>query len=359
MTRFASNSQNGRTQQGKQSGIIPVMTQFTAPVAGPFAELAIVQRNGFDESRHFGSLVALAADGSVLARLGAPGQVVLPRSSVKPIQALASLRAGAPLAGKTLAIAAASHTGEDEHVALVREILTSSGLTEDALGCPPDMPENAETRRRLIREGVGPQRIRMNCSGKHAAMLAACVASGWPTDTYLDPTHPLQLLIAKTLAERAGESIGHVAVDGCGAPLLGVSLIGLARAIRSLVMDAPSTPGRSVVDAMREFPFYVAGTGHVNTEVMRTIPGVVCKGGAEGVIVAACASGCAVAAKVIDGSPRATTVIVLAALHELGENTDGAAALRQVPVLGGGVPVGAIRPSEQISAAIHTALHEA
>ncbi|MEO7126346.1 MAG: asparaginase [Nakamurella sp.] len=328
------------------------MTYSTAPAEFRYVELATVERNGFDESRHFGSLVALAADGSVRARLGAPEQVVLPRSSVKPIQALASVLAGAPLAGKSLAIAAGSHTGQDEHVALVREILNASGLTEEELGCPPDMPEDAETRRRLIREGVGPQRVRMNCSGKHSAMLAACVASRWPTDTYLDPTHPLQQLISTTLAERAGEPIGHVAVDGCGAPLLGVSLIGLARAIRSLVMDAPGTPGRAVVDAMREFPFYVAGAGHVNTVLMETVPGVVCKGGAEGVIVAASASGCAVAAKVIDGSPRATTAIVLAALQALGENTDGAAALRQVPVLGGGVPVGAIRASTLIADAI-------
>lgn len=324
--------------------------------AGPYAELATVVRNDFEESRHFGSLVALGAGGDVVAELGSPREAVLPRSSVKPIQATACLMAGARLAGTHLAIAAASHTGEDEHVATVRAVLADAGLTEDALGCPPDEPEDPPTRRRLIREGVEPARIRMNCSGKHAAMLAACVANGWPTASYLDPDHPLQRRVAALLAERAGERIAHVAVDGCGAPLYGVSLVGLARAVRSLVMGEPGTPGRAVADAMREYPSYVGGTGHVNTRVMQAVPGALCKGGAEGVIVAAAASGCAVAVKVIDGSPRATTAIALAALSALGENTDAAADLASIPVLGGGRPVGAIRAADGIREAIRAGL---
>lgn len=323
--------------------------------AESYAELAVVERNGFVESRHYGSLVALGPGGEVVAEMGAPRQPILPRSSVKPIQALAALEAGAPLSGKRLAMAAASHTGEDEHVATVRAILADAGLTEDDLGCPPDVPGDQSTRLRLIREGEAPSRIRMNCSGKHAGMLAACVASGWPTASYLDPTHPLQQRISTLLAERAGEPIAHVAVDGCGAPLFGISLLGLARAIRSVVIEEPGTAGRAVADAMREFPFYVAGTGHVNTVVMQQIPGVLCKGGAEGVIVAATASGSAVAVKSIDGSARATTVILLAALRALGENTAGVRDLMTVPVLGGGVPVGEIRASETIAEAFRSA----
>lgn len=323
-----------------------------SPAAGQYAELAYAERNGFVESRHFGSLVVLGPGGDTVAKLGSPDAVVLPRSSVKPIQALACLRAGARLSGPSLAIGAGSHTGQDEHVATVRQVLADIGLTEDDLGCPPDVPEHGETRRRLIREGEPPARIRMNCSGKHAAMLAACVASDWPTKTYLDPQHPLQREIAALLAERAGESIGHVAVDGCGAPLFGVSLTGLARAIRSLVADNPGSDGRRVADAMRENPFYVAGTGHANTVVMQRIPGVLCKGGAEGVLVAATASGSAIAVKVIDGSSRATTVIALAALSALGEKTGSATDLMKVQVLGGGQPVGAIRASRQVAGAI-------
>jgi len=320
--------------------------------AGHYAELAGVQRGGFVESRHFGSLVALGPDGSVVAELGAPREAILPRSSVKPIQAMACLQAGAALTGRLLALAAASHAGEDEHVAGVREILAGAGLTESDLQCPPDMPGHGETRRRLIAAGEGPSRIRMNCSGKHAAMLAACVASGWPTASYRDPDHPLQQRISRLLAERAGEPIAHVTVDGCGAPLFGISLTGLARAIRSMVTDEPGTPGRAVVDAMRRHPYYVAGTGHPNTVVMQNMPGVVCKGGAEGVIVAAAASGAAVAVKAIDGSARATTAVVLAALAALGENVDAVTDLTEVPVLGGGRPVGAIRADAAVAAAV-------
>jgi L-asparaginase II len=308
----------------------------------PYAELAVVRRSGFVESRHFGSLVGLGADGAIALSLGDADAPVLPRSSAKPIQALACLEAGAPLAGPSLAIAAGSHTGEDEHVALVRKLLAVAGLDEQALGCPPDLPEDADTRRRLQCADEPASRIRMNCSGKHAAMLAASVQHGWPVESYLEPEHPLQQQVRASLERTAGEAVSHVAVDGCGAPLFGITLAGLARSVRALVTAAPGSPERAVADAMREHPFFVGGTGHVNTEVMRLVPGTVCKGGAEGVIVAAHANGAAVAVKVIDGSPRATTVLALAALNALGVDTEPAAGLRTVPVLGAGRPVGAV-----------------
>lgn len=314
-----------------------------------YAELATVIRGGFEESRHFGSLIALDPDGSIALKLGRPQYPILPRSSIKPVQALTALEAGADLGGYHLALAAASHQGEDEHVRGVREMLTAANLTEEDLGCPPDMPGDSATHRRLIRERVGKTRIRMNCSGKHAGMLVACVAAGWPTATYLDPGHPLQQHIAANIEDRAGERITHVTVDGCGAPLFGFSLTGLARAVRSTVVDEPGTPGRLVADAMRAHPFYVAGTDHPNTVVMEKLPGVLCKGGAEGVIVAVTAAGRAVAAKVIDGNSRATTAIALAALAALGEDISAAADLAAVPVYGGGRPVGEIRPHPSIT----------
>lgn len=326
------------------------------PTASDYAELATVMRNGFEESRHFGSLVALGPDGSVIAELGSPQRPILPRSSIKPIQALAMLDAGAQLSGIHLATAAASHRGQDEHIAVVREILDAAGLSEDDLKCPADEPGDIPTRNRLITEGVGPSRLRMNCSGKHAGMLAACVAAGWPTENYLDPTHPLQQRIQHLVAERAEEPIAHIAVDGCGAPLLGISLVGLARAVRSVVMDEPGTPGRAVADAMREHPFYVAGSRHPNTVVMQQMPGVLCKGGAEGVIAAASASGVAVAAKMIDGGSRASTVVLLAALRALGENTGGVTDLMEAPVLGGGQQVGAIYAATAIDDALRNGL---
>lgn len=304
--------------------------------------LAEVVRNDFVESRHYGSVVGLAPDRRVVHARGDVDETVLPRSTTKPFQAVACLAAGAPLSGERLAIAAGSHTGEDFHVAAVEAILADAGLGADALQCPATWPEDEATKAALIRAGEGETRVRMNCSGKHAAMLAACVANGWPTANYLDPEHPLQREVARVMGEAAGETPSPVAVDGCGAPLFGLTLTGLARAMVTLVQA--DGPYRAVADAMRAHPEYVGGTDHhANTDFMRLLPGSVAKGGAEGVLVAATADGFAVAVKVIDGSPRATTAIALRALAALGVDTTPAEPLGVVPVLGGGRPVGEIR----------------
>jgi L-asparaginase II len=316
------------------------------------AELAVVRRSGFTESRHFGSVVGVDADGGIAVALGDVTAPMLPRSALKPIQALGCLLADAPLDGPALAIAAGSHTGQDEHVAVVRSILAAVGLPEEALRCVPSLPEDAATRHRLIARGEGPSRIRANCSGKHAAMLAACVANSWPVRTYLDASHPLQQLIRDALERAAGEAVAHVAVDGCGTPVFGISLVGLARAARSLATAVEGTPQRAVADAMRAHPECVGGTGHANTDFMRLVPGTLCKGGAEGVIVAAAGAGQAVAVKVIDGSDRATTPIALAVLGALGVDTSAARRLAARVVLGGGVPVGEVALAGAFEAAV-------
>ncbi|WP_084958573.1 asparaginase [Thermoactinospora rubra] len=307
------------------------------------ALLAEVVRSGFTESLHYGSAVGLASDGRAEVAAGPVDAPVLPRSAAKPLQALACLDAGASLAGPALALAAGSHTGEDFHVRLVLSLLEQYGLRPQDLRCPPDWPEDEATRHGLIRQGLGRTRERMNCSGKHAAMLAACAASGWDTGSYLDAAHPLQRRVREVVEELAGEKAAAVAVDGCGAPLFGLSLTGLARAVRALVLASPGTRPRLVADAMRRHPQYVGGSGHQNTELMRALPGAVVKGGAEGVLVAALASGHAVAVKVVDGSPRATTAVALAVLARMGCDVSAASAFTRVPVLGGGAPVGEIR----------------
>ena len=328
------------------------MSDSTSVTVPGLAELAAVRRSGLIESRHFGSLVALGPDGATLLELGDPDTVVLPRSTVKPLQALACLTLGAELTGPRLAIAAGSHTGEDEHVRVVREILDAAGVDESALGCPVDRPEDESTFERLVRAGEPRARIRMNCSGKHAAMLLAAAANGWTTDGYLDPEHPVQVHVRETMAALTGVPVGHDAVDGCGAPLFGTSVRGVARAFGRLVLAVEGTPERAVADAMREHPFYVGGSGHQNSTLMETVPGALAKGGAEGVIGVAAADGTAVAMKVVDGSPRATTLIALRVLEALGTDISGASALVDLPVLGGGVPVGRIELGADLAAAL-------
>jgi L-asparaginase II len=316
------------------------------------AELAVVDRSGFVESRHCGTLVGLAADGSVAVVLGEPTAAILPRSSTKPLQAVGCRAAGLTLSTAGTALSAGSHTGEDHHVTQVRSILAGAGLSEEDLDCPSDWPEDEATRHRMIRAGESPTRVRMNCSGKHAAMLACCVVNDWSTADYLSPDHPVQQEIRTRLQQAAEEPVTHVAVDGCGAPLFSTTVLGLARAARALVMASPGTPERVVADAMRAAPEYVGGTGHQNTEFMRLVPGTICKGGAEGVLMAAAATGEAVAMKVADGSPRATTLLALAVLGALGVDVSAADVLAREPVLGGGIPVGEIRVSDKLRAAL-------
>ncbi len=327
-----------------------------SPVRVPdLAELAVVRRSGFIESRHFGSLLALDAEGRAVLELGAPDVAILPRSTVKPLQALACLTAGAPLAGEELAIAAGSHTGEDSHVHTVDGILARAGLNEGALGCPADRPEDEASFERMIRAGDERTAIRMNCSGKHAAMLLACAVNGWSTDEYLDPEHPLQRHIAATIVEMTGVPITHTAIDGCGAPLFDTTVRGIATAFRRLAIAEPDEPAGAVAAAMRAHPHHVGGNGHANTQLMSWLPGVLAKGGAEGVIGVASGNGASVSMKIIDGSPRATTLIALRVLEFLGISTAGAKSLATQPVLGGSARVGEISPGIDLNEAIRTA----
>lgn len=314
------------------------------------AELAVVRRGGFVESRHCGHLVVLDSDGADAVVLGAAGEVVLPRSTVKPLQALACMRAGAPLAGEEVAIAAGSHTGEDRHVDVVRRLLARAGLDEDALGCPADLPEHEPTRQTLLARGGRPDRLRMNCSGKHAAMLLACAVRGWDATGYLEPGHPLQVLVREVVEEMTGEPVRHVTVDGCGAPLFGVTVRGLAASFRRLVLAAEGTRAAAVASAMRAHPFFVGGEPHPNSDAMRLVPGLLAKGGAEGVIAMAAPTGEAVAMKVADGSPRATTLVGLTALDAVGVDVDGAARLRDLPLWGGDLRVGEIDLGADVAA---------
>ncbi len=188
----------------------------------------------------------------------------------------------------------------------------------------------------------------MNCSGKHAAMLATCVVNGWDTATYLEPDHPLQQAIRATFEEVTGEPVTVAAVDGCGAPLLGTSLIGLASAFRRLALaDGPET-GR-IADAIRRHPEFVSGTRRDERELLTAIPGAIGKAGAESCYVVALADGRAFALKTDDGAPRVRPVLMAAALRRSGvdrlEGVD-AEALRRTGtalLLGGGRPVGEIR----------------
>jgi L-asparaginase II len=310
--------------------------------------VAEVVRSGFVEGRHHGSVVALESDGSVAWSVGDVESQILPRSSNKPLQALGMLHAGLQLDGELLALACASHSGEVFHLEGVRKILAGAGLEESALQTPPDLPLEEEEQEAVLRAGGSPTPLHMNCSGKHAAMLATCVANGWDTTTYLAPDHPLQMQILETFAELTGEPVEKVAVDGCGAPLLSTSLVGLARAFRTLSL-ASSGPERRIADAIRQHPEHVSGSRRDEVRLLKAIPGAIAKVGAEGVYAVGLPDGRAVALKIDDGAVRARPVVMVEALRRTGvletDGVDADAVVRtgHVELLGGGRPVGEIR----------------
>lgn len=322
--------------------------------AADAVELAVVERSGFIESRHAGIAIVLAPDGTIAEKRGDPSALILPRSSLKPLQALACVSAGAQLDGERLALSTASHSGTDRHVAVVREILAAARVGEDALGCPPAWPGDTATRDELVRELRQPERVRMNCSGKHATMLLTCVVNGWDIDGYLDPEHPLQAHIRDVVERLIGEKASATAVDGCGAPVYAVTLFGLARAIHRIGNSSPTSPfalhrsAGALVDAVRANPWAIDGPGRPDTIAIERL-GVFAKGGAEGVMVMVAPDGTTVALKMLDGSGRAATAVALKLLERHGAlaPADVADTMSKLPlaVTGGGKDVGAIRPA--------------
>ncbi len=320
------------------------------PGTQPNPVLVEVVRGGLVESVHRGSALVLGPDGGVLAAVGDPGAVTFPRSAVKPLQAIGMLRVGLVLDGAALSISTGSHSGEPGHVGCVHATLESAGLSVEDLQCPAALPMNEAARDAVLAAGGGPKRAYMNCSGKHAAMLLTCLANGWPTGSYLDAGHPLQLHLRGVLAEYAGEALDPVTVDGCGAPLFGMTLTGLARAFLRLADE--SGPARTVSDAMRTHPFFVAGTGREDTELMTELPNLLSKAGAEGVHVAAVPGAGAVVVKIDDGNERARMPVIVAGLRRLGLTGEVLDRWATGNVLGGGRPVGAIRAAEGLLAGV-------
>lgn len=300
------------------------------------------------EGHHYGSVVALNADGSIDWSVGDVESQIFPRSCNKPIQAAVMVSEGLKLDGELLALAGASHSGEPFHIEGVRRVLAGVGLDESALQTPPDYPVDDAARDDYIRGGNAKSSIAMNCSGKHAAMLATCVTNGWDVATYLSPDHPLQQAIKTGFATLTGEAVEAVAVDGCGAPLFSSSLLGLARAFRTLAL-ATDGPEAKVAQAFRDHPEYASGTRRDEAKLLRAIPGSIGKAGAESCYAVALADGRAVALKTDDGAARVRPVLMAAALRRMGVDTEPGVdgpALRETGVhhiLGGGRPVGEIR----------------
>jgi L-asparaginase II len=311
------------------------------------APLVRVVRSGLEESVHAGHVAVCDADGRLIAAAGDPDRRVFARSSMKPIQASVSLgRIGADVPDELVAISTASHHAEPRHLTAVRRLLRAGGVTESALRCPPALPAHADD---IARTGARRRRLFYNCSGKHAAMLAASAATGWALETYVEPQHPLQREIRTAVARATDVNDPTIGVDGCGVPVFGLPLRAMATAFARLArperLGSIASNAERVVSAMRAHPFLIAGTNGADTMVMEAARDVVCKYGAEALHCAALLDrGVGVAVKIADGSERAAgpaLVHALALIEALSaDERERLEPLARRPVLGGGRPVG-------------------
>jgi L-asparaginase II len=302
-------------------------------------------RTGLAESFHDVSVLATGTNGRELYRSGEPDRPLFYRSAVKPLQATAALEAGLELSPEHLAVACASHSGWPAHLAIVRAILSDVGLDETALQCPAVWPLSQDARDLQHRRGIRTARpIFHNCSGKHAAMLGACVVRGWPLDSYLDPAHPLQQRIVDIVEVATGIRPEPVGVDGCAAPTLRGSVRGLAQAFATMGSNARFAEAAS---AISRFPSLVADNARADGMLARWWGGPV-KVGAEGQVGMG-RHGIGIAAKAKAGGSDVAVAAVIAAARDLGLVSDamlaGLASEAAPPVLGGGIPVGSLTRS--------------
>ena len=356
----------------------PQATTHTTDHSSAFdVELAQLTRNDLVEATYRGRLVVLSPDGEVALSLGDARKPFFLRSALKPLQAIGSLKAGAPLRGSQVAIACGSHRGTFEQMRAVQDVLTQ-GSTETNpltpatnLALKPTLPSDKQARQAMVQANLAATALAHPCSGKHAAFLWACTAKlergdleegsqNWTLHNYLDPAHPLQQVITEEIEAFTGEPVAAIGVDGCGAPVHAVSLAGAARAystlgsaIRNLGADARAS---TVATAMVDYPELIQAPESPDTVLSEELDAIV-KCGAEGVLCIGLRSGASVVVKMSDGSHRAMYAVALRALVAGGylstEECERLLALVVHPVTGGyvdgkPVEVGELRVHEEL-----------
>jgi len=333
------------------------MSHGTPPAAPPGAAppvVATVWRDGVVESVHRGSVAVAAADGTILAALGDPARATYVRSAAKPFQALAMLEllagAAVDVDARALAIACASHQGDDLQQIEAARLLALADLDESALRCPPALPAAHASPSELRRDQRLPERLAHNCSGKHAGFLLATVAAGQDPSDYLQAGSLVQRRVRAALAEVTGDEPTGPGVDGCGAPAWVLPLRGLAVAFARLAAGA--SPALAQVGAsMRGHPLLIGGVDCDDSALMLADAGVVAKRGAEAVFAAGwrdpVRGPVGVAVKVEDGGSRAAGPVAAAVLAGGGASVPE--SVRRPVVLGGGVPHGRLEPATTLA----------
>ena len=305
----------------------------------PAESLVVVKRGSITESRHRGHIVVVEPDGKIIAVAGSPETVTFLRSSAKPFQALPMLVSGAAerfgFTDREVALVCGSHNGEPVHTELVASMLRKIGLGPESLQCGAQEPYGVEAAEALRARGEQPNQLHNNCSGKHAGMLALALHLGAPIDNYVSAENPVQIAIGEAISRFSEIKTTDmaVAVDGCAAPIFGITVKAMALAYARLVAP-PSTFDRQtqeacarIVRVMGEHPELIGGTSdRLDTELMRAAPQrLISKVGAEGVYTAGIPpceewpNGLGLALKIEDGDDRrARPTVVVESLRQLG-----------------------------------------
>jgi L-asparaginase II len=294
-----------------------------------------VTRGALVESKHEVHAVICDLDGKIIEAYGEADHLTFPRSAIKMIQALSLAESGAiekyDLQDRHVAIACASHMGEDQHINVIREWLQRIGLTDDDLECGAHDPSNKLAYQQMILAHDKPTRMHNNCSGKHCGILTTCLQMGWDYHGYLRWDHPVQARLRKILSEVSGLNYENVpwGVDGCGIPTYAVPLKSIAQSMSVLIRDKGVSAERRaaskrLLSAVAHEPHMISGTQAFCTEVtIISEAKTFAKTGAEGVYTALIPEkGIALALKVVDGAYRASQTVVMELMHRLGGLTD-------------------------------------
>jgi L-asparaginase II len=312
--------------------------------------LVELTRNGTVESFHRGAIAVMTASGTLHFAAGDVERPVFLRSSAKPLQAVPLLRSGAELSPVEIALACGSHSGSAAHIGAVAAWLARLGLTEADLECGAHIPLDKTEAARLVRHGLPHSQLHNNCSGKHAGFLTLAQQLGAPTQGYIAPDHPVQKAVSQAIAELCGVDLLELpcGTDGCGIPVHALPLRALALGAARLAAEGAGWAAR-LRSSMANHPEMVAGEGYFDTIFMRRVaPRILCKRGAEGVMIAIWPEkGLGVALKIDDGAGRASEIAMAALLKSFG-----AASVKELegylnaPLLNvTGKPIGIIRPA--------------
>ncbi len=289
-----------------------------------------VTRGALVESAHSGAVALSDSHGRLVLSLGDVERAVYPRSSVKALQCLPLIETGAAdhfgFGDEEIALACASHSGSDRHVAIAARMLEKVGVGEPALGCGAHVPMADSAARLLVTRGERPSQLHNNCSGKHAGMLATACHCAEPIDAYWTPLHPVQKRVRAVISEMSGQPLGDemMGIDGCAVPTWAMPLSSLARVFAVLATGVGVSADRKravdrIMAACWAEPDLVAGQGRADSVLMQRFPGrIFLKTGAEGVY---CGSfielGLGFALKIDDGTKRASAGAAMALIEHL------------------------------------------